>query len=92
MIARQPGSAILLINAGFALFDAGRLEEARLRFEQSLQADPSATIAHYGLGLVGTASGDHDDARLHYQAFLRSEPPDSKWAGLARESLRELSR
>jgi len=92
LLARTAPNPMLLTNLGFALFDDGRVEEARQRFEEALALDGRFAQAHWGLGLVHKFAGRFELARLHYREFIALEPPDSRWIAVAEKNLREMDR
>jgi Tfp pilus assembly protein PilF len=50
--------------------DAGRLEEARLRYDQALSSDPDSALAHVRMGHLMVRTGDLDGATDHLSAAL----------------------
>jgi tetratricopeptide (TPR) repeat protein len=80
------GLAETLYENGRRAFDAGNAEQARVAFEQALQADPDYARAHYMLGLVYVNLGDGAKAKEHLQKFIDMAPDDPEVA-TAREML-----
>ena len=68
------------VNAllGEAALGANRPEEALKFFQRSLEASPSASGAHLGLGRAYLALGDYAAARIEFETVLRFDdlPPD----------------
>src|SRR5690349_6577539 len=62
-LPQQPGHMSGHIVYGQALFEAGRLDEARAIFQTALTLDPENLIALRHLGDIARASGKADDAR-----------------------------
>jgi len=62
----------------------GRVDEARVAYEQSLAAAPGSPNAHLGLGAIALGAGDGVTAEAHYRAALAGEPARvDAWLGLA---------
>jgi len=59
---------------GFALMQAGRLEEAATWFRKALDADPTFVSARGDLGAVLTRLGKADEAMEHLRSAVRAEP------------------
>jgi tetratricopeptide (TPR) repeat protein len=73
-LPQQPGHMSGHIVYGQALFDLGRLEEARAVFETALTLDPENLIALRHLGDIARSHGDLDLARRWYQRVLEADP------------------
>jgi TolB-like protein len=68
---RQPGSAAVHRSLGIALYDAGRILEARLALAEALRLDPrDGTTALY-LGMAAERAGDLAAARDAYSSYIR---------------------
>ncbi len=90
LLERHGPSAPLLADCGFALFDDGRPEDARRRFEEALAIDARSGPALYGVALMDKLAGRVDAARERCRAVVALEPPASPWASAALRQLREL--
>lgn len=73
-LPQQPGHMSGHIVYGQALFDLGRLDEARTVFETALTLDPENLIALRHLGDIARAHGDPESARHWYQRVLDADP------------------
>jgi len=73
-LPQQPGHMSGHIVYGQALFDLGRLDDARTVFETALTLDPENLIALRHLGDIARAHGDLDTARHWYQRVLEADP------------------
>jgi tetratricopeptide (TPR) repeat protein len=73
-LPQQPGHMSGHIVYGQALFDLGRLDDARTVFETALTLDPENLIALRHLGDIARAHGDLELARLWYQRVLEADP------------------
>jgi len=81
MAAADPeGLAETLYENGREAFNAGNTEQARIAFEQALQADPDYARAHYMLGLVYVNSGQPAKAKEHLNKFIELAPDDPEVA------------
>jgi predicted O-linked N-acetylglucosamine transferase (SPINDLY family) len=78
--ALAPGVASM-VNLGFALKEAGRLQDARARLSQAVALDATQFDAHYLLGAVALASGEAAAAVRHLKDALALQP-DSDVAAL----------
>ena len=73
-LPQQPGHMSGHIVYGQALFDLGRLDDARTVFETALTLDPETLIALRHLGDIARAHGDLESARQWYQRVLEADP------------------
>lgn len=73
-LPQQPGHMSGHIVYGQALFDLGRLDEARTVFETALTLDPENLIALRHLGDIARAHEDLESARHWYQRVLDVDP------------------
>jgi tetratricopeptide (TPR) repeat protein len=62
------------INRGVALYQMGRVEEARDAFHAAVQLDPLNGISRYNLGCVLEEQGDLDEAIRHLRRAASSLP------------------
>ena len=81
-LPQQPGHMSGHIVYGQALFEAGRLDEARGVFETALTLDPENLIALRHLGDISRAGGDIDSARQWYRRVLDADPRNEEIAGV----------
>lgn len=75
-------------NLGNALVQAGRVEPGVMAYRQALTVQPAYADAHFNLAEVLHESGAVDEARGHFEAYLRRDP-FSRWARRARARLTE---
>ena len=73
-LPQQPGHMSGHIVYGQALFDLGRLDDARTVFETALTLDPENLIALRHLGDIARSHGDLESARQWYQRVLEADP------------------
>lgn len=62
------------INLGVALYQLGRVEEARDQFATAVQLDPLSGISRYNLGCVLEEQGHIDEAIDHLRRAARAMP------------------
>jgi tetratricopeptide (TPR) repeat protein len=79
-LPQQPGHMSGHIVFGQALFEAGKLDEARSVFETALGLDPENLIALRHLGDIARAHGDMPGARAWYQRVLDADPRNEEIA------------
>ncbi len=84
-LPQQPGHMSGHIVYGQALFDLGRLDEARTVFETALTLDPENLIALRHLGDIARVHGDPESARHWYQRVLDADPRNEEVQGLIGE-------
>lgn len=81
-LPQQPGHISGHIVYGQALFESGKLEEARNTFESALELDPENLIALRHLGDISRQRGEVKSARGWYQRVLDADPRNDEIAGL----------
>ena len=81
-LPQQPGHMSGHIVYGQALFETGRLDEARAVFETALTLDPENLIALRHLGDIANGSGDSAAARGWYQRVLEADPRNEEIAAI----------
>ena len=64
---------------GFALHNAGRLDEAAEQYRIALRLDPKEKQVHYHLGQVLLAQSQLDEARSELEEALRSQPRNGEY-------------
>ena len=73
-LPQQPGHMSGHIVYGQALYESGRLDEARGVFETALSLDPENLIALRHLGDIAGGQGDAPTARRWYERVLEADP------------------
>src|SRR5690242_9286163 len=81
-LPQQPGHMSGHIVYGQALYDLGRMDDARTVFETALTLDPENLIALRHLGDIARSHGDIELARLWYQRVLEADPRNEEVQGL----------
>lgn len=62
------------INLGVALYQLGKIDEARVEFQAAVQLDPLNGISRYNLGCVLEEQGEFTEAIDHLQRAARAMP------------------
>ena len=73
-LPQQPGHMSGHIVYGQALYESGRIDEARGVFETALSLDPENLIALRHLGDIAARQGDPSSARRWYERVLEADP------------------
>jgi tetratricopeptide (TPR) repeat protein len=68
--------AITLYDEADKLKDAGQLDEAAAKLQESIAADPNYSLAHSGLAVVFQRLGRHEEAIAHARRACELEPND----------------
>jgi tetratricopeptide (TPR) repeat protein len=76
ILIRSPNDLKALNLMGIALSGAGKREEANEQFKKAVALDPEFVPALKNLAVNELALGKHQDARLHFEAVLKSMPRD----------------
>ena len=84
-LPQQPGHMSGHIVYGQALFDLGRVDDARTVFETALTLDPENLIALRHLGDIARGHGDLETARHWYERVLEADPRNEEVQGLISE-------
>lgn len=69
-----------LLAAASTLYASGQLDQARVKAQQALKADPASGDAHTLLGLIAGANGQDADAGQHYRKALDIAPDRGAYA------------
>ena len=75
----EPGKASILEALGQAYFNQGNHATAAERFAASVDADPVAHYAHFGLGLSRARQGDLTAARRHLRMAVLLKPENEAY-------------
>ena len=90
-LAQQPGHMSGHVVYGQALYDAGRIDEARGVFQQALALDPENLIVLRHLGDIARKKGEVEEARSWYSRALDGDPQDTEVAAYLAELTEPLS-
>jgi len=75
-------------NLGILQAQTGELRGACEAFRRALSITPEDPKLHYNLGDVLETMGFREEARKHWQMYLRYDPAGPPWSDYARERLR----
>ena len=81
-LPQQPGHMSGHIVYGQALYETGRIDEARGVFGTALSLDPENLIALRHLGDIAARQGDPTSARRWYERVLEADPRNEEIQGL----------
>ena len=70
----DPDHAIAHNALGFILHEAGRLDDARHRYQTAIRLKPDLAVAHHNLGVLEEELGELAEAEAHFRTTLRLEP------------------
>jgi hypothetical protein len=66
--------AMSLAAAASGMMEGGKIEEARAKFIESVQVDPTYSQGHVGVGVTYYLRDRYDEALTHYKAGLEADP------------------
>ena len=84
------GDAGAVFDQGLIAWNAGRLADARGRFEQTLELDPSHGEAHYWLGMANLNAGQMAEAVASWRIYVEREP-NGRFAAQANALIAQLA-
>jgi Tfp pilus assembly protein PilF len=85
------GSADAIYNQGIILWNQGKIAEAKVKFEETLKANPSHPEAHFQLGMAQLNEGNIPGAIASFEKYL-SLAPDGAFAAQAKGMLAQLKK
>lgn len=74
LLEERPDDPNTLDTYGWALYHAGRTDEARTQLTRAYELNPQMNTIHYHLGMVALAQGRASEARLHFEAQVLRVP------------------
>lgn len=95
VVRKSPDSAAAREYLGFALYSAGRLDEAIASYRRALALDPARADSHLNLGVAYALLGRRDEAIAEYVKALELRPGSAEAhssLGLALAESGELAR
>ena len=84
------GDAGAVFDQGLIAWNAGRVDDARGLFEQTLEMDPSHGEAHYWLGMANLNAGQLAEAVASWRTYVEREP-DGRFAAQANGLIAQLA-
>ncbi len=85
------GGADAMFNQGIILWNQGKIAEAKVKFEETLQANPSHTDAHYQLGMALLNEGKLPEAVAEFESYVKLAP-DGQYATQAKGMIAQLKK
>jgi len=83
------GNVNALYNQGVIAWNAGKAEDAKLRFEEVLKADPNHAASHFQLGMCLVNLGKLPEASAEFDTYLKLAP-DGEFAAQAKALIAQL--
>jgi Tfp pilus assembly protein PilF len=75
-VAFKPDFAEAYNNLGYALYLSGRIDEARIRFQQAIEQ--GYDLAHVSLGVIFASRGKIDEALQEFEIAVRLHPDSAE--------------
>ena len=73
-VKQEPENPVAHVNFAHALYEDGKLTEARAHYTKALQLAPHQSDAHLGLAALLTDLGEEDEAEHHKRIAFKSQP------------------
>ena len=83
------GNADAVYNQGIILWNAGKIAEAKVKFEEAAKADPNHADARFQLGMALLNEGKVPDAVASFEQYMKMAPT-GQFAGQAKAMLAQL--
>ena len=83
------GNADAVYNQGIILWNAGKIAEAKVKFEEVTKTDPNHADARFQLGMALLNEGKVPDAVASFEQYLKLAP-SGQFAGQAKTMLAQL--
>lgn len=83
------GNADAIYNQGIILWNAGKIAEAKVKFEEAAKADPAHADARFQLGMALLNEGKIPDAVASFEAYMKMAPT-GQFAAQAKAMLSQL--
>ncbi len=83
------GNADAVYNQGIILWNAGKIGEAKVKFEEAAKADPNHADARFQLGMANLNEGKIPDAISSFEQYLKMAPT-GQFAAQAKAMLAQL--
>lgn len=85
------GNADATFNQGIILWNQGKIAEAKVKFEETLKANPSHPEAHYQLGMALLNEGKLAEAVAEFESYVKIAP-DGQYATQAKGMIAQLKK
>ena len=87
--AAPAGNADAVYNQGIILWNAGKIAEAKVKFEEATKADPNHADARFQLGMANLNEGKIPEAVASFEQYMKMAPT-GQFAGQAKAMLAQL--
>jgi tetratricopeptide (TPR) repeat protein len=85
------GSADATFNQGIILWNQGKIAEAKVKFEETIKANPNHADAHYQLGMALLNEGKLAEAVAEFESYVKLAP-DGQYATQAKGMIAQLKK
>jgi TolA-binding protein len=85
------GSADAIYNQGIILWNQGKIAEAKVKFEETLKANPNHPEANFQLGMAQLNEGNIPGAITAFEKYLQLAP-EGQFAAQAKGMLAQLKK
>ena len=85
------GNADAIYNQGIILWNQGKIPEAKVKFEETLKANPEHPEANFQMGMALLNEGNVTGAVTSFEKYLQLAP-DGQFAGQAKAMLAQLKK
>ena len=83
------GNADAVFNQGIILWNAGKIADAKVKFEEAVKADPAHADSRFQLGMALLNEGKIPDAVASFEAYMKMAPA-GQFAAQAKAMLSQL--
>ncbi len=83
------GNADAIYNQGIILWNAGKIADAKVKFEEAVKADPAHADSRFQLGMALLNEGKIPDAVASFEAYMKMAPT-GQFAAQAKAMLSQL--
>jgi tetratricopeptide (TPR) repeat protein len=85
------GNADATFNQGIILWNQGKIAEAKVKFEETIKANPTHADAHYQLGMALLNEGKLPDAVAAFESYVKLDP-NGQYATQAKGMIAQLKK
>jgi tetratricopeptide (TPR) repeat protein len=85
------GGADATFNQGIILWNQGKIADAKVKFEETLKANPNHADAHYQLGMALLNEGKLAEAVAEFEGYVKLAP-DGQYATQAKGMIAQLKK
>jgi tetratricopeptide (TPR) repeat protein len=85
------GGADALFNQGIILWNQGKIADAKVKFEETLKANPNHADAHFQFGMALLNEGKLPEAVAEFESYMKLAP-DGQYATQAKGMIAQLKK